>query len=90
LGTPATTPGIAEARFLADTIPNARLDRVADAVHYSFLAVCKPDGAALLAADADDPICDDAPGARPRAALHDDIARPILDFLAAVLPVESG
>lgn len=90
LGTPATTPGIVEGRFLADTIPNARLDRVADAVHFSFLAECKPEGAAVLAADADDPVCDDAPGARPRAALHAAMLTPVLDALRQYLPTKSA
>lgn len=89
LGTSATTPGIVEGRFVAGTIPNARLDRVADAVHFSFLAECKPEGAALLAADADDPVCDDAPGARPRDQLHAAMLAPILDALRQFLPTKS-
>jgi predicted dienelactone hydrolase len=90
LGTPATTPVILEARPLADAILGARLDRVDDAVHYSFLAVCKPGAAALLAADGEDAFCDDAPGARPRAVLHDAIAAPILDAIRHFLPVKSA
>lgn len=90
LGTPATTPGIVEGRFVADTIPGARLTRVPDAVHLSFLGLCKPGAAELLAAAADDPVCDDAPGARPRAELHDAIAAPILNALATFLPAKSA
>lgn len=90
LGTPATTPGIIEARYVADTIPGATLARVDDAVHFSFLGVCKPGGAQMLIDDADDPVCDDAPGARPRGELHDAMAAEILDALRQILPAKSA
>lgn len=85
LGTPAATPGIVEARFLADTIPEARLARVPDAVHYSFLGLCRPEGPGLVASAGEEPICSDA-GGRPRDALHADMVAIIARFLTEVLP----
>lgn len=87
LGTPSTTPGIIEGRAIADLMPNARLDRVPDAVHFSFLGLCKPDAARLLAEAGDEPICADVPGGRDRVALHDDMAKRIFGFLDTMLPI---
>jgi predicted dienelactone hydrolase len=87
LGTPSTTPGIIEGRAIVDLMPNARLDRVPDTVHFSFLGLCKPDAARLLAEAGDEPICTDVPGGRDRAALHDDMTAKIFNFLDRMLPV---
>lgn len=86
LGTPATTPGIVEAQNLADTIPNARLARIADAIHFSFLGVCKAKGAEVIAAEGDEPICSDG-GGRERADLHRDIMDLVTRFICDTLPV---
>eukprot|EP01037_Dinobryon_pediforme_P031008 gene31008-35314_t len=86
LGTQATTPSIVEAHGLAQTVPGARIARVPDAVHFSFLGLCKPEGAKLLEDMGDDPVCTDA-GGRDRAALHEDMLAIILGFLGEALPV---
>lgn len=86
MGTAASTPEVVEAHYVAGLIPNAKLVRVPDAVHYSFLGVCKPDADKMLAKWGDDPICTDA-GGRDRAALHADMLKATTDFLAEHLPV---
>lgn len=86
MGTPVSTPGAVETHHLAELIPGARLARVPDAVHFSFLGLCKPDGAKFLEQIGDDPICTDA-GGRDRAALHEDMLKATTAFLAEHLPV---
>lgn len=85
-GTPASTPGAVEAHHLAELIPGATLVRVPDAVHLSFLGLCKPGAEELLAKWGDDPICTDG-GGRDRASLHEDILKATTAFLAEHLPV---
>jgi predicted dienelactone hydrolase len=85
LGTRATTPSIVEAHGLAQMVPGARIARVPDAVHFSFLGLCKPEGAKLLQDMGDDPVCTDA-GGRDRAALHEEMLTVIIGFLAEALP----
>jgi predicted dienelactone hydrolase len=84
-GTPASTPGIVETHHLNQLIPSSRLDRVPDAVHFSFLGICKPNGVQILEEMGDDPICTDA-GGRDRAALHADMIKSISGFLSETLP----
>lgn len=78
-------------RFMAaDVGPNgsnlvARLSdvtyrEIGPANHFAFLAECKPEGAALLAEEQDDPVCTD-PSGTERADVHRRIARTILEFL---------
>lgn len=78
-------------RFLAaDVGPNGSnlVGRLSDvtyreigpANHFTFLAECKPEGAALLAEEQDDPVCTD-PAGTDRADVHRRIARTILEFL---------
>lgn len=85
-GTPATTPVVIEAHYIAGLIPDAKLVRVPDAVHYSFLGICKPDADKVLAKWGDDPICTDA-GGRDRASLHEDMLKATTTFLAEHLPL---
>jgi predicted dienelactone hydrolase len=86
MGTPAKTPEILETHYVAGLISGAKVVRVPDAVHFSFLGLCKPDGAKFLEQIGDDPICTDA-GGRDRAALHEDMLKATTAFLAEHLPV---
>lgn len=70
-----------EAEALVPLVPNATLERIPDATHFSFLGLCRPEGAEILKAEGEtDPLCDEI-GDRDRAALHDDIARRIGEAL---------
>lgn len=59
---------------LTAILPQARVEVLAPAFHFSALPVCKPAGPALLAEDKDDPVCTDPPGT-DRPALHTRIIR---------------
>ena len=61
-------------------LPRATKVVIAKARHYSALATCKPGGAAILRAEADDPVCDDPEGS-DRKALHRRIVTLIADHL---------
>ena len=61
-------------------LPGAEIETMAQAAHFSALLPCKPRGAAILAAERDDPVCDDPPRA-DRAALHGRIVARIARFL---------
>jgi len=50
-------------------LPTARVEVIAPANHFTALGVCKPEGAALLAAENDDPVCTDPPGTDRKAML---------------------
>jgi predicted dienelactone hydrolase len=54
---------------LAALLPEAHILRLDPAFHFSAMPLCKPDGAAILRAEDDDPVCTDPPGA-DRAAVH--------------------
>ena len=47
---------------LAAHLPRAEIEIMAPAAHFTALSPCKPRGAAILAAEGDDPLCDDPPG----------------------------
>ena len=64
----------------AALLPNAEIEIMAPAAHFSALPPCKLRGAAILAAEGDDPVCDDPPGT-DRAALHKRIVARIAAFL---------
>ncbi|WP_417709910.1 alpha/beta hydrolase family protein [Roseibium aggregatum] len=69
--------GVRSAR-LAEAAPEAELDHVADAVHFSFLPVCKADAIAFMKSIGEpDRLCTDG-GGRSRAALHEEMAEMIL------------
>jgi predicted dienelactone hydrolase len=42
--------------------PAARVERIVPATHFTALGLCKPDGAAILADENDDPVCTDPEG----------------------------
>ena len=58
-----------DARGLAAMLRQVKVDRITPATHFSAMPICKPRGAAILAAEGDDPICDDPVGA-DRSAIH--------------------
>ncbi len=64
----------------AALLPGAEVEIMAPAAHFSALPSCKPRGPAILAAEGDDPICDDPPGT-DRAVLHQRIIARISAFL---------
>ena len=64
-------------------IPNATYSIGGDAIHFSFLAQCKPNGAQILINEDElDPLCDDA-GGRARTDIHDDLSNRIIAYLQA-------
>jgi predicted dienelactone hydrolase len=82
-------PAALESRRLADLLPTAttRYVEIPGAAHFSFLSICKPGGAALLAQESPDDaiVCVDGEGA-DRAAIHRQVADEIIHFLGASLP----
>jgi predicted dienelactone hydrolase len=65
---------------LAGRLPDARYAVVAPGGHFTALAECKPGAREILAAEEDDPICDDPEGT-DRARAHDDIVAAVMAFL---------
>lgn len=83
LGAEDRIPAPVHARALSEAVPGAEYRIVPDATHFSFLAECKPRGAAILIDEGEaDPLCADA-GGRPRAEIHAELAGSILNFLGA-------
>lgn len=81
LGNEETIPVGVYARPASDLIPNAEYSIVEDAIHFSFLAQCKPRGAQILINEDElDPLCDDA-GGRPRADIHNELSTAIVTYL---------
>lgn len=65
---------------LSGRLPEGAYAVFGPANHFTFLAVCKPGGAELLAEQDDDPICSDPEGA-DRASVHAQIVERVADFL---------
>ena len=61
-------------------LPNAEIEIMVPATHFSALLPCKPQGPAILSEEGDDPVCDDPPGTE-RRALHKRIIARIAAFL---------
>lgn len=76
---PATDFSATGSGFAAH-LPNAEIEIMAPAAHFAALLPCKPMGAEILAAEGDDPVCDDPPGV-DRASLHERIVARIARFL---------
>lgn len=78
-----------ESRRLADQLPpsTTRFTTLPGAAHMSFLPICKPGAAALLAKESpeDAILCLDGEGA-DREALHRQVVEQIIRFLAVALP----
>ena len=72
------------ARPAAEIMPNTEYRIVPDATHFSFLAQCKPKGAAILAREGEpDALCADA-GGRSRAEIHAELTETIVTFFQLV------
>ena len=85
LGEEKTVPAGVYARKAAEIIPKAKYEIVPDAIHFSFLAQCKPKGAAILKNEGElDPLCDDA-GGRDRATIHKELEGKIVSYLNETL-----
>lgn len=69
-----------EGSNLSSKLEDASYSIVKPGHHFTFLAECKPEGAAVLAAEKDDPVCDDPEGT-DRAQIHVDILEEIERFL---------
>ena len=65
---------------LAALIPDARVVQLAPAFHFTAMPICQPEGAAILEAEKDDPVCTDPPGT-DREAVHG----AIIDVMAETL-----
>ena len=68
------------ANEIAADIPGAKLERIAGANHFTFLAECKLLGGFMIWLEGDDPVCREVSN-RDRADMHDEIAEKILAFL---------
>jgi predicted dienelactone hydrolase len=65
---------------LAARLPGASYTEIAPAVHFTFLATCKPGAEKMLEEEGEDPICNDPAGA-VRADVHARLIRDIGDAL---------
>lgn len=84
-GRPGKVPLAVDSQRLVKIIPHSEYRTIADAIHFSFLGICKANAAAVLAAEGEtDPLCDDG-GGRPRKAIHDEIIGMVSGFLKAKL-----
>lgn len=86
-GVPSTElPAELESADLAKRLPPAatRYVEISDATHFSFMAVCKPGGEALIeeSSPGDGMICRDGAGARPREVIQQQTTSLIVEFLA--------
>jgi predicted dienelactone hydrolase len=84
LGIGSDVPVTLKADSLAAAIPQAEFASIAGAVHFSFLGLCNPNGAELLKAENDDPVCNDDDNL-PRQALHQQMLQRIGLFLTKTL-----
>jgi predicted dienelactone hydrolase len=86
-------PGIdatnTDSHFVAASLnlPKERTVEIADALHFSFMQLCKPGAIALIESDApgEGMVCKDG-GGRDREAIHREVADRILGFLEEVIP----
>ncbi|MGL6000067.1 MAG: alpha/beta hydrolase family protein [Pseudomonas proteolytica] len=86
-GVPSTElPAALESADLAMRLPpvSTHYVEISDATHFSFMAVCKPGGEALIeeSSPGDGMICRDGEGARPREVIQQQVASLIVEFLA--------
>lgn len=85
LGQPGKIPPAVFAKESANHIPGATYTSIADAIHFSFLPECKPNGPAILLEEGElDPLCDDG-GDRSRAQIHAQLVELITGFFARTL-----
>ena len=50
--------------------PAGKVDRIVPATHFTALGLCKPEGAAILEDEKDDPVCTDPAGTDRRAVMN--------------------
>ncbi len=83
-------PAVLESGYLAEHLPEASTSSVTvpDAMHFSFMQLCKPDAVALIEAETpgDGIVCKDG-GSRSREEIHREIASVVTGFLAEALSV---
>jgi predicted dienelactone hydrolase len=81
LGQEQDVPMGVYAKPAAALISGASYEAIPDATHFSFLAQCKPRGAAILENEGElDPLCDDA-GGRARSDIHSELTGKIVGYL---------
>lgn len=75
---------VVDAKPLHNKLTHSTYQQVADANHFSFLGICKPNAKAILAEEGEgDPLCDVPEGAkRSREAVHNELIDIVLNFLA--------
>lgn len=82
-------PAKLESGYLAANLPdtNSRYVEISDAMHFSFMQLCKPDAIDLLEQDTpgDGIICKDG-GRRDRQSIHRQVSDMILAFLTKAIP----
>ena len=64
----------------AKLLPNAKIDHIVPAMHFTALPLCKPMAEAILVEEQDDPVCSDPQGTN-RQAVHTIIVETILNDL---------
>lgn len=83
-------PARLESGYLAEHLPRTASTSVEipDAMHFSFMQICKPGAAALIDAETpgDGIVCRDG-GTRSREEIHREVAFLVIGFLANALPV---
>ncbi|MGC1505224.1 MAG: prolyl oligopeptidase family serine peptidase [Sulfitobacter sp.] len=85
LGAEETVPLGVYAKEAAALMPRASYTAVPDAIHFSFLAECKPKGPLILEKEGElDALCDDA-GGRSRADIHRQLTQMIVSNLQSAL-----
>jgi predicted dienelactone hydrolase len=80
LGVGNPLSAMVKADHIAANIKDARYDTIAGANHFDFLGQCKRLGWFFIWMEGDDPVCSKTAD-RSRAALHEEIAAKVLDFL---------
>lgn len=79
-------PAELESADMAKRLPKASTQylKIDDATHFSFMAICKPTGEALIeeSSPGDGMICHDAKGARPREVIQQQVLDLVTGFLA--------
>ena len=65
---------------LAGRLPDATYEIIRPATHFTFLGLCKPEGAKLLEDEKDDPVCTDPEGS-DRATVHARVIDAVASFL---------
>jgi len=80
-----------DSRYLAKYLPQATTTttEIADALHFSFLQICKPGAVARIEGESpgEGIVCKDR-GSRDRKAIHREVADMIIAFLAKALPAK--